>query len=429
MTAPPSRPLVNEPPELDKRSFWALVPVVFQSNFNDNLFRMVVWLFLGAYAASHHESKDVYRTLTGICLAAPYAFLSLFAGQMADRFSKRAVLVWVKVAETAILFVGSLVLALGGHPYITLGILALLGTRYCLFGPSTYGMIPELMPAGRLAWANGWIEGMTFLGAILGTALGGLLFDIAGARADLPLLILGLISFAGWASALVITPLPAAAPGRKLALFPKADFIHNLRCIRETTGMMWAIIGVVAWWLMAALALQTAMKMAEDALGLSGFGTSRFFIYVGLGVALGSHAAGRLSGDRIDLRLVPIGGYLMGLAAILVWTLPRTEFWTGLGVSASGFFSGLFVVPLKAYIQHMAPLEYRGGILGAANFFQYMAIFVAVGPSYYLLTEVFRLTGGTMFLIIGLVALGVATVSLYVLPGAQPARLQSKSAG
>jgi acyl-[acyl-carrier-protein]-phospholipid O-acyltransferase/long-chain-fatty-acid--[acyl-carrier-protein] ligase len=413
----------NAPAEPDMRSFRALVPTVLQANFNDNAFRMVAWIALGAVAAAHGESKDIARTWTGVCLAAPYVFLSLLAGQLADRCSKRAVLVWGKAAELFVLFGGAAALMAGAPSWAMFVILALLGTRFCLIGPSTYGMIAELMPARRLSWANSWVEGMTFVGAIAGTAVGGLLVDLFRSpegipRAEAALLVLGGISLLGFLASLRVDRLPPQAPGRRLHLLPLADLRANLAEIRATPGLFWAVAGVMAWWLLAALAMQTAMKLAEDTLLLGGFGTSRLFIYLGLGVGMGSLVAGRLSANRIDLGLVPLGGFLMGLASIAVAVLPETEWATGTALALSGFFAGWFIVPLKAFVQHRASPERRGGILGVVNFVQYSAVFLAVGPTYWLLAEVLRLSGATMFLLLGLAMLGVAGFSLRLLPDA-----------
>jgi acyl-[acyl-carrier-protein]-phospholipid O-acyltransferase/long-chain-fatty-acid--[acyl-carrier-protein] ligase len=45
-------------------------------------------------------------------------------------------------------------------------------TQAALFGPSKYGLLPELLPAKRLSWGNGVIELGTFLAIIVGTVTG-----------------------------------------------------------------------------------------------------------------------------------------------------------------------------------------------------------------------------------------------------------------
>jgi len=408
----------TEPVEPNLRSFRALAGVTFICSFSDNAFRLVAWLLAGHFAAKAGQGQDDYRSLVSIFYTAPWIFLSLLAGQLADRFSKRSVVVGTKVAELAILAAG-----LGASFYfeswpVSLGILLLLGCRMAIFGPSTFGMIPETLPERRISWANGWIDGLMFLGAILGTSAGGLALDAFGPTLKWPLILLIGLAGMGLFASLCIERIPAASPERRLAPLPLKQTLANAREIGRSKGMTQAFVGIVVWWGLAALALQTAMKLAEDTLGLTGLGTSRFFIYVGVGVGLGSWFAGRLSGEKIELGLVPLGGFLMGLAAIAVYFVRPGELASGATISLVGFFSGFFVIPLKAFVQHRAPKETRGGILGLMNLFAYSAIFLSGGPIYFALTRGLGFDAQQMFLALGVFCLVVAGFALWVLPNA-----------
>ncbi len=408
----------NEPSEPDFLSFRAMAAVVFQSNFTDNAFRLVAWLYLGAYAVHHQESQEIYRTLVAVFYTAPWVLLSLFAGQLADRLSKRNIVVGVKTAEVAILLVGMAGAAIWGSWLMPLILLSLLACRSAIFGPATYGLIPELMPEKRLSWANGWIDGLTFFGAILGTSLGGLAMDVFGQSLLAPLGVLLLLSILGVYLSAGIDKLPAAEPHRHVTLFPIKEARGNIKEIAASQGMTWATIGIVVWWGLAALALQAAMKMAEDTLHLNGFRTSWFFIYIGLGVGLGSYVAGRISGQKIELGLVPLGALLMAISAIAVHQVPGAEPLMAITITAVGFFSGWFIIPLKAYIQHNAHPDTRGGILGTINFFTYIMICISGGAAYYIEAEVFQFTAQQIFLSIGLFTLFVAIIAMIMLPGA-----------
>ncbi len=57
-------------------------------------------------------------------------------------------------------------------PRSSLVALGLVATQAALFGPSKYGLLPELLPAKRLSWGNGVIELGTFLAIIVGTVTG-----------------------------------------------------------------------------------------------------------------------------------------------------------------------------------------------------------------------------------------------------------------
>jgi acyl-[acyl-carrier-protein]-phospholipid O-acyltransferase/long-chain-fatty-acid--[acyl-carrier-protein] ligase len=261
-----------------KRVIVPLAITVFQTNLADNAFRLMVWIYLGAYAARVGQSPDVYRTLIGLFYTLPWVFLSLFAGEIADRFAKRGVIRVTKLAEVFILFIGAAVMAFIPSDVAALSILTALATRNALFGPATYGLIPEIVAKQRLSFANGLVDGMTFLGAILGTSLGGIAIDATGGNIAGPLVLLGSLAIVGLILTHLIVPAPAAVPTHRIHPVPVRRLLANLRTMRSTPGMAWSIRGIVMWWALAALTLQTSMKLAEDTLLMSGFGTSRFFI-------------------------------------------------------------------------------------------------------------------------------------------------------
>jgi acyl-[acyl-carrier-protein]-phospholipid O-acyltransferase/long-chain-fatty-acid--[acyl-carrier-protein] ligase len=53
----------------------------------------------------------------------------------------------------------------------------LISSQSALFGPSKYGLLPELVPERKLSWANGIIELGTFLGSISAVIAAGFLAE------------------------------------------------------------------------------------------------------------------------------------------------------------------------------------------------------------------------------------------------------------
>lgn len=393
-----------------------LALTVWQGNLTDNACRMLVWLYVGDYAARMGQSPDAYRALVGVVFTLPWVALSLLAGQVADRFPKRRLIRTAKVCELVILLGAAGAMALSPTPATAYGLLFLLAARSALFGPATFGLVGELVPQQRLARATGVVEGMTFLGAVLGTSVGGMFIDAFGQHLAMPLFILALTAVGGLALTRRIGRAPAAAPDKRLShrsVVPLRTTWRHLQHIWHTPGLAFAVGGIVLWWAMAGLTMQTAMKLAEDTLGLSGFGTSRFFIYVGLGVALGGLSAAWISKERIELGLVPVGGLGMALAAMATGFAPPVEWAAALGVASVGFFSGWFQIPLRAFVNAAARHDARGGLLGTLNLLQYTAIIISVGGVYYGLSDVLRFEAPAMFLAIGVGAL-VVTIGSWV---------------
>ena len=94
-----------------------------------------------------------------LLFAVPFLVFSIPGGYFADRFSKRRVTIWTKLLE--LLTMGAATYALWQN---RLGLAAVALFFVCLqgsiFGPSKYGLLPELLPTSKLSWGNG-VMGLT----------------------------------------------------------------------------------------------------------------------------------------------------------------------------------------------------------------------------------------------------------------------------
>ena len=156
------------------RGFWALIVTQFQGAFSDNVLKNLV-IFVALFGTSMTlVEKNSYGESIGALFALPFILFSMAGGFLADRFSKRSVMLGVKVFE---LFIMSLVFA-GLWPWnknLLLASVFLMGTHSAIFGPSKYGSLPELLPERKLSWGNGVLELGTFMAIILGTVAAALM--------------------------------------------------------------------------------------------------------------------------------------------------------------------------------------------------------------------------------------------------------------
>src|SRR5262249_13534236 len=136
-----------------RRGFWALILTQFQSAFNENALKNLVifWILAMGIGA---EDRDRLVLIVGVLFAGPFILFSLTCGYLADRFSKRSVTIGTKFLELAVfLFAG---FALGRHDiHLMMAAVFLASTENALFGPSKYGILPELLPPKLLSWGNG----------------------------------------------------------------------------------------------------------------------------------------------------------------------------------------------------------------------------------------------------------------------------------
>ena len=153
------------------RSFWLMFVVEFQNAFSDNVLRwLVTFLIVGMVSSETHRNELV--PLVGALFALPFILFSMAGGFFADRFSKRDVTVTIKCAEIGIMSVALLGLWLNIIP-LMLAAVFLMSTHSAFFGPSKYGLLPELLPEKKLSWGNGMFGFGTFAAIITGTIFAG----------------------------------------------------------------------------------------------------------------------------------------------------------------------------------------------------------------------------------------------------------------
>jgi len=90
------------------------------------------------------------------CLVLPYLFLAAPAGYLADRYSKRDVIVRCKIAEIVIMALAVVAIMIGIYLFMFV-VVILIGAQAALFGPAKLGSIPEMLRPDKLSSANGMI--------------------------------------------------------------------------------------------------------------------------------------------------------------------------------------------------------------------------------------------------------------------------------
>src|SRR5210317_2102033 len=147
------------------RSFAWLNTTQFFGALNDNIFQMLVIFFLTALIGGGTDAQASIMASAMIYFVLPFLLFSHAAGVLADRFSKRSVIVSTKFIEV-IVMLGGLIAVYFRHPslssVIMYAMIFLMCTQSAFFGPSKFGIIPELVDKTRLSRANGLLVGLTY---------------------------------------------------------------------------------------------------------------------------------------------------------------------------------------------------------------------------------------------------------------------------
>src|SRR5262245_35231701 len=253
-------------------------------------------------------------SLSSIAFVAPYILFSGYAGHVADRFGKRNVVIATRLAEVAVMLLGLVALAAGRIEALVL-ILFLLSTQAAFFSPAKYGLLPELLAPSALSLANGVMEMTRYLAVILGTAAGGLLLSLwHESPGRIGALLVGIAAAGMLASLLIGRPMPPSG-GRAFPINPWREIAAGVRRLAGDRPLALpagcsAVFASLSALVMLVMILLGKTRMCLDDLRLGLLGA-----VVGVGAGLGSVAAGRLSGNRIEPCLA-FAGYL-GIGALL----------------------------------------------------------------------------------------------------------------
>ena len=361
------------------RGFWSLIVTQFQTGFNDNGLKYLV-IYIVVAMNLPPAVRDRFVFLAGFLFAAPFILFSMTGGYFADRFSKRTVTIGTKLFELGVMAFFVVALALRNIPLECAGVF-LISIEGAIFGPSKYGLLPELLPETKLSWGNGIIEFGTFLAGIGGVAAAGFLAErFATHEAVAGFILLG-CSCVGLITSLGISRIPAANPTRPFRKNPFGDFADQWKIIRADRVLSWAVLGNTYLFFLAALLQLVIVIYGHDALRIDEQHISYLQAAIAVGMGVGSIAAGYLSGGKIEYGLIPIGAIGMTVFSAFLYFPVKSLWVAGTHLALLGFFGGMFAVPLNALIQHRPRPEQKGGVIATARRFDRRASgFAPIAP-------------------------------------------------
>lgn len=415
------------------RSFVAMTVTQFLGAFNDNLYKQLLLLIALDYKVLHALDHDPYQAIATFAFSIPFILFSGISGFLSDRIHKKTVIVISKVLEIFVMLAAMIAFMTGTIGSSTLivaliFVLFFMGSQSALFGPSKYGILPEMLHERELPRANGIIQMTTFLAIIFGTALSGLLKQLLPDDLWIISAVCVLIAILGTFSSLFIRRTPIANPGMKFSADCLLVEKSALKIILADRALSVTMLVYTVFWFAGAVTMQLTNLVAKDQLQFGDFRTSVAQGFIGIGIAIGCAVCGRWSNNRIRFDLVRMAGWgLMGtttitsLICVLLVAGSTLQFICFCGcLLLTGLFAGIFAVPPQVFIQARPPAVAKGRVIGAMALVTWIGI-VFAAAWYFLLTSVIAAAGiqaSWIFLSIGL--LFVATVLLFRQPNPAP---------
>jgi acyl-[acyl-carrier-protein]-phospholipid O-acyltransferase/long-chain-fatty-acid--[acyl-carrier-protein] ligase len=384
----------------------------FLGAFNDNLFKIVVSMLAVHAATSASAGRQL--SLVGVVFILPFLLFSGYAGQLADIYSKRTVLVVTKSLE--IVAAGLALLAfVAGRLEVTYAVLFLIALQATFFSPAKYGILPEMLPDRDLSRANGLLEMSTFVSIVAGTAAGSFMFDAWRDRLWIVGVFVVAIAVIGTVLSFGIPQVVPAKPGTPFSLNPWREIGLGLTRLRGNRVLSLTVAGISYFWFLGALLQLVTILFGSEVMHLGDRWTGILTTFAAVGIAAGSLAAGRLSGDKVEPGLAPIGAIGMGVFAILLSRSGGSFALAAFTLGMVGFFGGLFAVPLNALLQQKSGDGEKGRLMATNNFLNVVAIMAASG-ALWLTRDVLAMPADRIILVFGILTLIASVYVLRVVP-------------
>lgn len=312
------------------------------------------WLVL---ELSNNDGRALGFTIA--CQFFPYILLSLHGGALADRYSKRRLLIVTQASMGALALTLGLLDA-GGvvqlwHIYL---LATMLGVITALDSPIRQSFFIELVGPEELAGAVSLNSATFNLGRIIGPVLAGLL--IGGAGTTWPVFLINASTFGATIVSLILMRTEQIAPAPRNA--PVSGQIRQ--AVRQVRGDPQLLLPMVLVATAATFGLNTlpiligVMARSTFHTGANGFGLLTTSLAVGS--LLGALAGARIG--RPDRRVLITSAIALGLLQILAGLTPNYICFAA-ALAPVGLAAYLVITSANSCVQLAAPTGMRGRIM------------------------------------------------------------------
>jgi MFS family permease len=367
------------------RGFYTILAAQFFSSLGDNALLFAAIALLKSIAAPTWQIPVLQQFFV-------FAFIIIapFVGPFSDALPKGRVM----LISNGIKMVGCLAMLIGIHPLLAYG---LVGIGAAIYSPAKYGILTEYLPANRLVWANGWMEGLTVAAVILGAIFGGLLVGHriemqveqqlssmdynAGIKTapEFAITVIFLVYLVAMIFNLFIPKLPIEHQLSKRNLtFFLTDF---WRCFvllwKDPLGQVSLAVTALFWGAGTTLRF-IILAWAATSLNLDLEQSTQLTAVVAVGLAIGSVLAAKYVSLEHSVNVLPLG-MAMGVVVALMIFVNDWKLAIPLLVLV-GILAGSFVIPMNALLQHRGhQLMGSGHSIALQNFNENITILLMLG--------------------------------------------------
>ena len=389
----------SQPKLLVERRFLPFFITQFLGAFNDNVFKNALIIMIAFQGAQFTDINT--HTLTNLSAGLfilPFFLLSATAGQLIDKTEKSLSMRRIKMLEIVIMLFAAWAF-IEGELFWLIALLFLMGSQSTLFGPAKYSYIPQHLDDSELIAGNALVQMGTFVAILVGTMAGGLLIAEEEGRTFVSIVLVA-IAVLGFIASLGIPKTPSPCPDLRINWNIFTETWRNIAFIHSNRVVFLSVLGISWFWFLGATYLVQLPNYSRLTLGGNEQVVTLLLTLFTLGIGTGSLLCNWLSGQKVEIGLVPFGS--IGLTGFGIDLFFAQSVYTGselMGVMAFvqqpgsirvivdivflGVFGGFYIVPLFALVQQRSDPEHLSRVIAGNNIinalFMVMSAIVAIG--------------------------------------------------
>lgn len=359
---------------LRTRGFIPLVLMMFLNAFIDLGHKITIQNTL--FKLYDGSEQIILTAIINAFILLPYILFFRPAGKTADQHSKTRVLRFTSLAALLIMLAITLCYWMGWFWAAFLLTLAL-AVQSAWYGPAKLGFLKELVSNEQLKKANGIAQSLLMIAILSGILVFSMLFEMyftdalqqpeqvikaMTPLAALLVLVACLEYCLSWLLPLIRkTPAPVNIPQKTSDLLTSPVLLP-------------VIIGLAVFWSVGQMLLAVYPAFAKETLGI----TNAMLIQgvlalMAIGIMLGSLLDSLLSRQFIELKLLPVSGFIVIIAGLLL-PLTHSILLAALLFLMMGIAGGILVVPLNALVQFCTAPDKLGITIAQTNLIQNIAM-------------------------------------------------------
>lgn len=347
---------------------------------NDNYLKNIIYFVGVTWTLPEFLSDSLLLTLISAMLVIPYLLFTPLSGRLAVIFSKQKVYMYCKLCEFPIILLACIALITHSIFFCVFSVF-LMGVQSCLSSPSKYGIIRDIEGEEKIAYGNGMMEMMSFVGILLGTILGTMLSELVSIWIICALMLLfTTISFIT-VYRLKIVEIPSEKPIFN-TINPIKYMIESFRFAQKYKGINDAVLGSSIFWMIAGMLQLNLVIHCRQTLELSNIGTGLCMSSAAVGIALGCVFAGKILCSDNAFRMINIGLLAMNIFLLLIIVFNPNVYAFSLLMFGVTFFGGIFEVPCLAIVQRAPIGRIVGDMMAYLNFANFVLVLIGTAIFY-----------------------------------------------